>query len=880
MRYYRLLLYLFPRGFRREYGAEMARLYADRCQEVRGHRTGELWLAAEATVDVLVQAAVEWAHTVGRTVREILREGSDMDGWMQDLSFGARSLLRRPGFTAAAATTLALGIGATVAIFSVVNGVLLRPLPYPDPEGLVVLRPIDVRTGAVGTTVDHPDVRAWQAEVAGLRVAAFSGTRPTLTGLGDPEVVEGARVTDGLLAVFGLQPALGRDIHREEDVVGGPDVVMVSHDFWQQRMGADPDVLGRTLELSGRSWEIVGVAPKGFDFPDGATLWMPRHHDLDGCAHGCSTLRTVGRVEAGTAMEAVQEQLDAVSARLAAEFVDAHRDAGVRMERLLDLQVADVRVALWVLMGAVAMVLLIACANVANLLLVRAGDRVSEVALRATLGARRPRIVRQLLTESLLLSLLGGLVGLALAQWGVRTMLGLAPPGIPRLDGVGLDVRVIAFSVLVVVGITAVFGLVPALRLAHRPLRDVLGGTQRTGGLRGSAVSRSLLLSGEVALSLTLLLGAGLLVETLRETRAVELGFATEHVERFRLSIPDGRYDVHGQIRFYDELEARLAQLPGVAFAGAAFGVPMGSGSITTSLELLDREPVDPADQPEVGIRVATPGYLEAAGIPLVRGRWFGPLDVRDGEGVTVVNQAMAERFWPEGDPLGRQLKASVSWGFNGDPVRTVVGVVGDVRTRGATHADDPAMYLPEAQFGVNSAYVTIRLRPAAPSALGEVRRILGEMDPSLAISGYERLEDVVDRDMAPTRFYMSLMGSFSILALLLAAVGLYGVVAYAVSRRTREIGIRIALGAGSDHVVGMVMREGVRPALLGVVLGLGTSWLASRALGSLLYGVEPQDPIVLGLVTGILLVVVAAATLVPARRASRVPPSVALRAE
>jgi putative ABC transport system permease protein len=753
-------------------------------------------------------------------------------------------------------------------------------LPYPDPERLVVLRPVDVRTGDMGNSVDHPDVRAWQAEIPELQVAGYSGTRPTLTGLGDPEVVEGARVTDGLLALFGLQPTLGRDIRRDEDVVGGPDVVVVSHDFWQQRLGADPDVLGRTLELSGRSWEIVGVAPEGFDFPDGASLWMPRHHDLDGCDHGCSILRTVGRVEAGTTLGAVQDRLDAVSARLAAEHVDAHRDSGVRMERLLDLQVADVKAALWVLMGAVAMVLLIACANVAHLLLARAGDRLSEVALRATLGARRPRLVRQLLTESFLLSMLGGLGGLALAWWGVRTMLGLAPPGIPRLDSVHLDVRVIAFAVLVVVGVTAVFGLVPALRLARRPLRDVLGSAPRTGGARSSSVSRSLLLSGEVALSLTLLLGAGLLFETLREIRAVELGFATEHVERFRLSVPDGRYDTDGQIRFYDELEARIAELPRVAFVGSAFGVPMGRGSITTSLELLDREPVDPADQPEVGIRVATPGYLEAAGIPLVRGRWFEPLDVRDGEGVTVINQAMAERFWPDGDPLGKQLKASVSWGFDGDPVRTVVGVVGDVRTRGTTREDDPAMYLPEAQFGVNSAYVTIRLRPPASSALVDVRRILGEMDPSLAISGYERVEDVIARDMAPTRFYMTLMGIFSILALLLAAVGLYGVVAYAVSRRTREIGIRIALGAGGDDVVGMVMREGAGPALLGVVVGLGTSWFASRALASLLYGVEPQDPLVLALATGILLVVVAAATLVPARHASRVAPSVALREE
>ncbi|HSM60683.1 MAG TPA: ABC transporter permease, partial [Longimicrobiales bacterium] len=774
--------------------------------------------------------------------------------------------------------TLALGIGASVAIFSVVNGVLLRPLPYPDPEGLVVPVPVDTRDGSPGTTVDHPDVRTWQAEIDGLTLAGYSGARPTLTGIGEPEVIDGVRVTDGLLEVFGLQPAMGRDIRRDEDVPDGPNVVVVSHAFWRERLGSDPEVLGRSLVLSGESWEVVGVAPAGFDFPDGSMLWMPRHHSVAECGHGCGVLRPIGRLAPGTSLGEVQDRMDAVSARLAEEHPDAHRDSGIRLERLLDVQVADVRVALWILMGAVMMVLLIACANVANLLLVRAGDRTGEVALRRTLGAHRVRVVRQLLTESLLLSSIGGVLGIGLASWGVSAIVSLAPPGIPHLDRVSVDGRVLLFALSVVLGVTLLFGLAPAVKLAGRPLQGVLGQGRGAAGRRGAERSRALLLSAEVALSLMLLLGAGLLVGTLHKIRAVDPGFAVERVERFRMSTPESRYDTESAIRLFDELEGRLAALPEVALAGSAFGIPLGSGSISTSVTFPDREPVDVADQPSMAIRAASPGYLEASGIPLLRGRWFDASDVRATGGVAVVNQAAVRRHYPDKDPIGKPLKASVSWGFEGDFEGTIVGVVGDTRSRSLTRADEPAMYVPNAQFGANSVYVTLRLRPGAASAMPGVRAVLAEMDPALAITSWERMEDVVAEELAPTRFYLTLLGAFSILALVLAAVGLYGVVAYAVSRRTREIGIRVALGARGDDVVGMMVREGVRPALAGVAVGLAVSWFGARALGSLLYGVEPQDPLILASVTGILLAVVAAATLVPARRATRIAPTEALR--
>jgi predicted permease len=879
-RYYRWLLRLFPRSFRDCYGAEMTRLYAERQEEVAGRPGAELRLAVEAAVDVVVQAIGEWSRVTLGALNEILREGTSMDGWMQDLRFGARSLMRRPGFTAAATATLALGIGATVAIFSVVNGVLLEPLPYPDPDRLVALQQVDTRDGSRSDGVDHPDVRLWRDEVSGLRVAGYSTTRPTLTGMGEPEAIYGAQVTNGLLSVFGLEPALGRDVTAEEDVPGGPKVIVVSHDFWSGRLGRDPAVLGRTLTLSGVPWEIVGVGPEGFDFPSGSVFWRPQHRDEEGCSHGCRYMAAIGRIEAGYTPEAVQARMTAVSERLAADFPDSHRDVTTVFERVLDTQVADVRTALWVLLGAVGMVLLIACANVANLLLVRANDRLGEVALRATLGAGRTRIARQLLTESLLLSIVGGGLGVGLAAWGLSAMVRLAPPGIPRLDEVGLDVRVIGFALLLVLAVTVLFGLAPALRLARRPLQAAMGASRRTGGGEASGFSRSLLLSGEVALSLVLLLGAGLLFGTLRNIRAQDLGFATEGVERFRVSTPESRYDVHATIRFFEELERRVEALPEVAAVGSAFGAPLGRGRIHTSVVFPDRPPVDPADQPDMSVRPATPGYLAAMGLTLVRGRWFTDQDRQENEPVVVINQAAARAFWPDEDPLGQPLQLSISWGFDDDPVRTIVGVVGDARSFSATEPDDPTAYMPNAQFGVDVAYVTMRLARGARTALPAARAILSEMDPALAVVDVERMEDVVAEELAPTRFYLTLIGVFSLLALVLAAVGLYGVVAYSVSRRTREIGIRVALGARAEEVVRMVVRDGVAPALIGVVVGLVAALLGGRVLASLLYGVEPGDPATMASVTAILLVVVLVATFVPARRASKVPPSEALRLE
>lgn len=878
-RLYGWTLRLLPGDLRAEYGRDMMRLFADRVREAKdeGHAART---AAAAYADVVWQAALEWTDRGRVAAGHFAREMMTMDGWMNDMKFGVRTLLRRPGFTVAAIITLALGIGATVSIFTVVNGVLLQPLPYPDSDDLFEVVPVFTVRGTRNQTVDHPDVRTFQEEVDGILLAAYSGANPTLTGLGQPEVISGARVTDGLMEVLGTAPALGRDLRREDDIPDGPRVAVVSYGFWTERLGRDPDVLGRSITLGGEPWEIVGVAPDGFGFPNQAQVWLPRRHDPDGCGHGCRILRTIGRVQPGTSLDVAEAGFVRAGEGLAETDPDAHQYETFELTRLIDSQVADVRLGLWVLLGAVVMVLLIACANVANLMLVRAGARRGEVALRSTLGASRTRIARQLLTESLLLAIVAGGAGLALAFWGTDVLLAMAPEALPRVDEIGIDATVVGFTVVTVFVVTILFGLFPARELSSVSLADGLGSGQRTSGSRGAGRFRSVLLVGEVALSLFLLLGAGLMLRTLSEARAVDLGFRSDGVERFRVSAPDSRYDSLGVARFYEEVEMALNALPEVEAAGMGFGIPLSSGNISASFALLDRPVPDAADRSSVPIRLVTPGYLEAAGLTLLQGRWLEYSDRRGDQPVAVVNQAFVDRYFPPGEPLGTELESDVSWGFANDPSRTIVGVVSNVRRLSPMEAPEPAIYIPNAQFAANSQYAVLHLAPGVETAMPAVRDVLAGLDGDLAVTDVHRLEDRVGEVLAPTRFYLTLLGIFSVLAIVLAAVGLYSVVAYLVARQTREIGIRIALGARSDDVIRLVLRQGAQPAIAGIVVGLVASLAGARVLQSLLFGVSPYDPVTVVSVTTLLAVVAAAATLMPARRASRIPPAVALRQE
>lgn len=883
LRLYRRLLRFLPRDLRVEFGPDMVQLLRDRLRDTpNGLGRAGLWAAAAA--DVVWQGLAERGARAAVTGRGFLREMTTMNGWIQDLRFGLRALARRPGFTAAAVATLGLGLGANIAIFSVVNTVLLEPLPYPDGEELVVVWTTNTQRGIRGRAISQSDLVDWRDQIPALEsVVGHTTTRRTLTGFGDPEVVNGARVTGNLLATLDVQPLLGRDIRIEEDIPGGPNTILISHAFWTTRLGEDPDVLGRTIDLNGVGWEVVGVAPEGFDYPGGAEYWVPRHHNFEGCARGCRSQAATARLAGGVELASAQEQMDALGERLAVEFPDSHTNIRSELELLSDSLVADVRQGLWVLMGAVAIVLLIACANVANLLLVRAADRRDEIALRATLGAGRWRIARQLLAENMLIALASGLIGLGLAVWSTASLVRLAPEGaIPKLEGVSVDAPALAFAFLCIVAVTAFFGMLPALRgPAGDRLADALAGGRRTEGRRGSSWSRSVLLATEVGLSLTLLLGAGLLLRTMTEIANVEPGFAVEQVERFRISAPSARYETPEEVvAFFDALEDRVDAIPGVRAAGSSFGAPLGASNISTSAELLDRPEVPEPERMSVSVRPASPGYLEASGIPLLRGRWFDDDDRREGEGVVVINQRVADELYPDVDPIGRQMDFSIGWGYDTDPVRTIVGVVGSVRSFGLTDTPARAVYFPNAQFAADVQVFTIALEPGIPTVMADVRRSLRDLDPTLAMTGVEALPDVIRREQAPTRFYLTLLSAFSALALILAAVGLYGVVSYSVSRRTREIGIRIALGAKSKEVVRLVGRQGLAPAALGAAVGLVAGWFGGRVLESLLYGVTPQDPLTMVGVTALLALVVFVATTLPARRASRIPPAMALRSE
>lgn len=871
-RVYRALLIVFPEDFRRDCGEEMTHLLVNRLDDA-ANRPARVELWSRAVADVLVQAGAEWAQVLAR----LSREGMTMGGWLQDIRLAARGLRKRPGFAAAAAGTLALGLGVVVALFSVVDAVLLRPLPYPDSEELVVFWKVDTEDGTRGRSVDHPDLDAWSGAVPALQILGYASSQPTLLLEGSAEVVTAARVTGAPLRTFGVTPHLGRDLTRADDVPDGPRVAMLSHAFWSTRLGAAPDVVGTSITLNGEPWEIVGVAPAGFAFPGRPDLWLPRLHAAAGCGHGCNVMVAAGRLPDGMDIAAVEQQLRPVDTRLAEAFPEDHGDVVTELQSMHEHDVADVRLGLWVLMGAVALVLLIACANVANLMIVRGAGRSGEMAVRATLGASRGRLVRQLLAEALVLAGMAGVLGTLLASWGIHALVGLAPEGLPRMDEVALDPRALGFAVLLVLLVTVVFGLLPARRVARAAPASFLHGGTRVEGRRGGGWSRSLLLSGEVALSLVLLLGAGLMFRTLAEIRAVELGYQVEDIERFRLSTPESRYDTEETLRFFGQLEDRLAALPSVEAVGHAFGVPFAPGSMTVGIELRSRPDAEPAP---VGVRPASPGYLETLRIPLVRGRWFTGDDVHESEAVAVVNETAARVLFPDRSPLGERISLSVSWGFDNEPDWTIVGVVGDTRTSDATQPDIPTVYLPNAQFGLSLAYFTLRRAAGAPSVLPAARELLRDLDPELAMTTEESLSEAVGRETASTQFYLTLLGLFSALAVVLAAVGLYGVVAYSVSRRVREIGIRRALGARAGDVVGLVVRQGVAPALVGVAVGLVASWIGARALSTLLYGVEPGDPLTLAGATLLLLFVVLLATLVPARRAAAIHPGNALREE
>ncbi len=803
---------------------------------------------------------------------------------LDDLRYAVRTLHRNPGFTVAAVVTLALGIGANTGVFSVVNGVILKPLPYNDPDRLVMIYVARPDRGWTGGPMSQPDVRSVQSEARSIQAAAgYSATDLTLTGLGEAESVPGAEVTDGLLAVFQESAFMGRDLRGEENVPGGPRVVLIGHAFWQERLGGDRHVLGSRLQISGEPYEIVGVAPPGFDYPQGAQLWVPVYLNVEGCGRDCHFLQVIARLAAGTSFGAANSETVELSRRLEAQYPVLNYDKRFYLTTLEQDVVGDVRTALWVLLGAVGIVLLIACANVANLLLARASSRGHEVAMRSALGASRGRVVLQLLLEALVLALLAGLVGLVLASWTVSLLLTIAPATLPRLDQVTVDGAVLLYTLVAVLVITVLFGLTPSLWLARVPVSDVLSQAGRTGTSGPTRRrSRSALLVAEVAFSLMLLLGAGLLLHSFSRLSAVRLGFERDNVLTFRLQLPSDPYDtdVERTERFFASLDDRVGVLPGVDAVGSVYGSPLGGYGVSTSIHFLDRPPPPAGQEEDVTVRVVTPAYHDALRIPVVSGR---RLEARDRDGATrvaLISKSMSDRYYPDRDPVGRRIRIDMNLGYGSEEPWTIVGVVGDIRSEDLAAEPEPEIYVPHAQMGSRIMSVMVRTSPGAHNLLPAIRREVLALDPNVPLHKVEMLEETVDRQLGPARFYLLLLAVFAGMAVTLAGVGLYGVIAYLVSRRTREIGIRMALGAESRNIAHMVLSEGIRPALLGVVLGVIGAYFGSRILQSLLYEVKPGDPVAFVGATLVLLGVVVFAILLPARRASGVDPVEALKSE
>jgi predicted permease len=808
-----------------------------------------------------------------------------MDTLLQDLRYAVRTFLRSPGFAAVAVLTLALGIGLNTAIFSVVNGVLLRPLPYRDADALVRLHHVHPEKAAEGGPFSPQDFEDLKAGASGFESLAAYQHEPgqtgvSLTGSGaEPRRVQAAFVSAEFFPLLGVGAARGRTLRSEENVPGADRVVVVSDALWRSRFGADPSLVGRTVTLDGEPFTVVGVMPPSFAFPAReAEAWVPLSLvGEDDVPHerGVRWLDVVGRLRPGATPEGALSSANAVLARLAADHAESNEGwTRARVETLRDSIVGPVRPALMVLLGTVVLVLLVACANLANLLLARASAREREIAIRTALGAGRGRLVRQMLTESVLLALLGGALGLALAGAGVRALLALSAGTIPRPDEVGLDARVALFALLLSLLTSVLFGLVPALRAARGATSDTLrdggrGGTQRRGGR-----TRAALVLAQTAAAMVLLVGAGLLINSFWRLLNVDPGFRADGVLVASFDIPS-RYDTPAKMNGYrDEVLRRVAEVPGVVAAGASKTEPLQGGGEKYEFTLPGRTGADATLAPADGTMIVSPGYFAALGIPLLRGRTFDPRD-DDGDAppVVMVNQATARRYWPGQDPVGQTVQI-------GETPLTVVGVVGDVRNDGLAAPAEPAVYFP---FGLAPRVATqlfVRTSGDPAAAAGAVRRAIYEADPLQPIAQIRTLRTAMAETVAQPRFFTLLLGIFGGLAVGLAALGLYGVVAYSVTRRTTEIGIRMALGARPAEVVAMVVRRSVGPTAAGILVGAAGALLLSRLMASMLFQVRPADPATYVAAALLLASVALLASWLPARRAARIQPTLALRAD
>jgi putative ABC transport system permease protein len=825
-----------------------------------------------------------------------------MGNLWQDVRFGARMLVKSPGFALVTILALALGIGANSAIFSVVNGILLRPLPFKNAARLVFLS--EWSQQVPNMSVSYPNFIDWRAQNHSFdELAAFRSNGYVLTGAGEPERLSVREVSQGFFPALGVEPAMGRNFTADEDRTGGAKTVILSHGLWQRRFGGDASIIGKTLTLNNDGYTVIGILPQKFEWQSPVDLYSPVGLNADKMQDRDSHpgIYLVGTLKEGVSVEQARADMKSITERLAQEYPKTNTGNGFTLDTLQNVATQSIRSSLLVLLAAVAFVLLIACANVANLLLARAASRGREIAIRTALGAGRGRIIRQLLTESLLLSLVGGGLGLLIATWGVDALLASVSDTVPNLllENVRLDARVLLFTLGASVLTGLLFGLAPAIQISKSNLNESLKEGGR-GGSEGGARQRvrSFLVVAEVAISLLLLVGAGLLVKSFMNLRQADLGFDPARVLTFRLAIPEARYKENAQIEnFYLALVQRIKGLPGVEEAGGTVGLPM-NGGIESGVAVEGQEPKDRASSTVAVNLSVTPDYFRAMDIPLVAGRYFDEHDREGSEKVVIIDEMLAKRFFADESPLGKRLHMGTGIGI--DPAQMppwlkVVGVVKHVRHYGPSEQGRVEIYRPFNQFAIQPDSPLLQGQPLTfprsmslavraagePTALtNSIRNAVGELDPEVPISAVQTMDEIVATNISPQKFATWMLGLFAAVAMLLAALGIYGVMAYSVVQRTHEIGIRMALGAERKDVLRMIVGQGMKLTLVGVGVGLVGSFLVMRAISDLLFGVKPSDPITYGGVALGLSLVALMSCLLPARRATKVDPMIALRYE
>jgi putative ABC transport system permease protein len=816
---------------------------------------------------------------------------------LNDIRYGLRQLFKHPAFTIIAILTLALGIGANTAIFSVVNAVLLKPLPFPEPEQLIAFGMTDSRVKDQVNlgSLSYPDFFDFRDQNRTLTSSALYRDRAfALSAEEGATSLRGQKVSAEFFDVLGIKPQMGRNFTRDDEQAGGGPAgftVIISNDFWRRHYGADPNVIGRTIVLDRRTYTISGVMPAGFQFPiqnDPIDFYVTIAEDAanaDGSQpqtkqRGSHSLQAIARLKPGATVAQAQADLAAIAAALSKQYPESNTNFGVATKALRDEMVGDLRTALYILFGAVVCVLLIANANVANLLLARASARGKEIALRAAMGASRVRIIRQLLTESLLLSALGGGAGLLLAQWGTEALIKTVPQNIPRISTIQLDGSVLVFTLLVSITTGVIFGLVPAWQASHVDLNSSLKSGTRGGGENKGRV-RNALIMAEVAIALVLLIAAGLLIQSFARLGRVQPGLRTERLLTARIGLSDVGYPKNENITaFYDQFLPRVRAIPGVESASAILPLPLSGSNMVTSFDSEDH-PLPEGQRPGAPVRIIATDYFKTMGIPVRAGRVFDERDQYTSTPVVLVNERFVQKFFPGQNVLGKRIQPGFASDDTGEKVREIVGVVGNVKHLSLKNEDSPEMYLPRTQIPIGVMSIVVRTNVSNPNAItNSLRKELAAMDATIPLMSVRVFDEYISRSLARPRFNTLLLSIFAGTALILTAIGIYGVLAYSVTQRTSEIGIRIALGAGKSSIFRLIVGQAMMLVGISVAVGLAGAFAATRLLSSLLFGVGASDP---GTFAGIVVLVSAVAFVaawLPARRATRVNPIVALRAE